>query len=246
MNLCVNAVDAMPNQGTLTLQTRNVDKNWIEVSVEDTGIGMPQDVLEKAMDPFFSTKEVGKGTGLGLSTTLSIVKYHRGLMEIQSKPGQGTRIKMRFPVCAIAAQLRKPEVELASETSTRALAVLVVDDDVQVQDAMREILKLSGHSSYAALSGEEALTKLETGFQPDVIILDLNMPGLGGAEALPLLRALQPDVPVILSTGRDEEVVHTLVAAHAAVTILPKPYEISELLQELRSIQMNNEAHRES
>ncbi len=246
MNLCVNAFDAMPNQGTLTLRTRNVDKNWIEVFVEDTGSGMSQEVLEKAVDPFFSTKEVGKGTGLGLSTTLSIVTYHRGLLEIQSKPGQGTRIVMRFPVCEVVAPLPKPEMEPTSESSTRSLTVLVVDDDVQVQDAMREILQLSGHSSYSVFSGEEALAKMEKGLQPDVIILDLNMPGLGGAETLPLLRALQPNVPVILSTGRDDAVVHRLVAAHPGVTILPKPYEISELLQELRSIQMNYGAHRES
>ncbi len=246
MNLCVNAIDAMPHQGTLTLRTRNVDKNWIEVSVEDTGIGMSPEVVAKAMDPFFSTKEVGKGTGLGLSTTAGIVKYHRGVLEIQSKPGDGTRIRIRFPVCEVAEQLRNPETKAASELSTPALAVLVVDDDVQMQDAMREILRLSGHSFYAALSGEEAVAKMEAGFQPDVIVLDLNMPGLGGAKTLPLLRARQPNVPIILSTGRDEGVVHPLVAAHPGVTILPKPYEISELLQALRNSQMNNGEHRES
>jgi PAS domain S-box-containing protein len=236
MNLCINAFDAMPNQGTLTLRSRNVDKNWIEVSVKDTGTGMSKEVLEKALDPFFSTKEVGKGTGLGLSTTLSAVAYHRGLMEIQSELGQGTRIVMRFPVCDVAAPPREPAMESASESSTRSLTVLVVDDDVQVQDAMREILQLSGHSSYSAFSGLEARAKMEKGLQPDVIILDLNMPGLGGAETLPLLRALQPNVPVILCTGRDDEVVHSLVASHPGVTSLPKPYDIRELQQVLRSI----------
>lgn len=87
MNLCVNAVEAMPENGTLTLHTRNVDRGWIEVEVEDNGTGMPKEVLEKALDPFFTTKGIGKGTGLGLSMVFSTVKAHRGQMEIESEPG---------------------------------------------------------------------------------------------------------------------------------------------------------------
>ena len=111
MNLCVNAVDAMPENGTLTLRTRNVDNDWIEVLVEDTGTGMPREVLEKAMDPFFTTKGVGKGTGLGLSMVYSTVKAHRGQIEIQSEPGQGTRVRMRFPACEPMVRPSEPAVE---------------------------------------------------------------------------------------------------------------------------------------
>ena len=99
MNLCVNAMDAMPEGGALTLRTRNIDSNWIEVEVEDTGTGMPREILEKAMDPFFTTKAVGKGTGLGLSLVYKTVKAHRGQVELRSEPGQGTTVRLRFPAC---------------------------------------------------------------------------------------------------------------------------------------------------
>ena len=97
MNLCVNALDAMPGGGRLALRTRNVEPGWIEVQVEDSGTGMPPEVLGKALDPFFTTKEPGKGTGLGLSIVYSTVQAHRGRMDIQSEPGQGTRIRLCFP-----------------------------------------------------------------------------------------------------------------------------------------------------
>ena len=97
MNLCVNALDAMPDGGTLTLRTRNVEDARIEVQVEDTGLGMSKEVLARSLDPFFTTKEVGKGTGLGLSMVYSTVKAHHGSMEIHSQPGRGTCVRMRFP-----------------------------------------------------------------------------------------------------------------------------------------------------
>ena len=111
MNLCVNAVDAMSENGTLTLRSRNVYGDWVEVLVEDTGTGMPKEILEKAMDPFFTTKEVGKGTGLGLSMVYSTVKAHRGQIEIQSNPGQGTRVLLRFPVFEAVAKLSDQATE---------------------------------------------------------------------------------------------------------------------------------------
>ncbi|HJV48001.1 MAG TPA: PAS domain S-box protein, partial [Geothrix sp.] len=129
MNLCVNAVDAMPDQGTLWLRTRNVDPDWVEVSVQDTGCGMTREVLDKALDPFFTTKGHGKGTGLGLSLVYSTVKAHQGRMEIQSQPGQGTCVRMRFPICAPVLQTRETTVEFRAETRPLSLSVLIVDDD---------------------------------------------------------------------------------------------------------------------
>jgi signal transduction histidine kinase len=111
MNLCVNAVDAMPETGTLTLRTRNVDEGWVEVEVQDTGTGMRKEILEKALNPFFTTKEVGKGTGLGLSIVYSLVKAHHGQMELLSEPGRGTRVKMRFPAIDVGTPAVEPAVE---------------------------------------------------------------------------------------------------------------------------------------
>jgi PAS domain S-box-containing protein len=235
MNLFVNAFDAIPSQGVITLRTRNVDDLWVEISVEDTGTGMTEEVRKKAVDPFFTTKEIGKGTGLGLSTSLNTVRCHRGTMEIESEPGRGTKIHLRFPVWTGFVSQHATAVN-PPERFANALTVLVVDDDAQVQDAMREILHVLGHRPSSALSGKEALAQMEGGLDPDVVILDMNMPELGGAEILPLLRKAKPGVPVILSTGRDDDTVRDLSIAYRDVRVLGKPYEIKQLIYELNRI----------
>jgi len=236
MNLCVNAVDAMPEGGTLTLATRNLDGGWVEVRVEDTGCGMPNDVLEKALDPFFTTKAVGKGTGLGLSLVYSAMKAHRGQMEILSEPGHGTCVKLRFPACAPELPPDQPLPAPRAAVPHRSLSVLMVDDDELIQSSMQVILEALGHRMAPAHSGEEALAKLETGLKPDVVILDMNMPGIGGAGTLPRLRRLRPELPVLLATGRADQTALDLVAAHPKVTLLSKPFSMAELQQYLEPI----------
>lgn len=238
MNLCVNAVDAMPENGTLTLHTRNVDNDWIEVVVEDNGMGMPKDVLEKAMEPFFTTKETGKGTGLGLTMVFSTVKAHRGQMAIKSEPGQGTRVTLRFPACEGGTQAAEPEVSDATLTHQRSLKVLLVDDDELIQGSIQMILEVLGHTTTSVQSGEEALTLLGTGFEPDLVILDMNMPGLGGAGTLPRLRGLRPSVPVLLSTGRTDQTALNLATAHTGVTLLSKPFGLRELQKHLEGMRL--------
>ncbi|MDR3682160.1 MAG: PAS domain S-box protein [Geothrix sp.] len=236
MNLCVNAVDAMPEQGTLTLRTRNLDSEWIEVVVEDTGAGMPGDVLSRAMEPFFTTKGVGKGTGLGLSMVYSTVRAHRGQIEIHSAPGQGTQVQMRFPACERAAEAAGLGAGAPAEAPKGAMAILLVDDDELIQSSMETILRTLGHSVITSSSGEEALTAVEAGFEPDVVILDMNMPGLGGTGTLPRLRALLPSVPILLSTGRTDQAALDLAGAHPLVTLLPKPFAIQDLQQCLAAL----------
>ena len=232
MNLCVNAVDAMPENGTLTLQTRNVDNAWIEVVVEDNGTGMPKGVLEKAMDPFFTTKETGKGTGLGLSMVFSTVKAHRGQLAIESELDKGTRVVLRFPAFEqeVPVKVTAPAVADAMLAPQGSLKVLLVDDDDLIQSAIQAILEFLGHTAVTtAQSGEEALAKLEGGLEPDLVILDMNMPGLGGIGTLPRLRVLRPEVPVLLATGRTDQTALDLVSAHPGVTLLPKPFGVVEL-----------------
>ena len=238
MNLCVNAVDAMPDKGILTLHTRNVDRDWIEVVVEDNGIGMPKVVLEKAMDPFFTTKEVGKGTGLGLSMVFSTVKAHQGQIVLQSEPGQGTRVMLRFPACPQEPQLQVagPVAATLTTSSQGTLNVLVVDDDDLIQSSVQAILEVLGHRVNTARSGEEALGMLEAGLEPDLVILDMNMPGLGGAGTLPQLRCLHPTMPVFLSTGRADQAALTLASAHPGVTLMTKPFGLRELQTHIESI----------
>jgi CheY-like chemotaxis protein len=233
MNLCVNAVDAMPEQGTLTLRTRNADSHRIEVVVEDTGSGMSKEVLDRAMEPFFTTKEVGKGTGLGLSMVYSTVTAHKGKIDIQSVPGHGTRVTLSFPACEKTTGAMESGTGTGTDGSKRALKVLLVDDDELIQSSMGTILQALGHAVTVSSNGEEALAKLEAGFKPDAVILDMNMPGLGGSGTLPRLRALLPDVPILLSTGRTDQAALDLAEAHPHVTLLPKPFTIKELQKHL-------------
>jgi len=232
MNLCVNAVDAMPEHGTLALRSRNLDGGQVEIQVEDNGSGMPREVLDQALDPFFTTKMPGKGTGLGLSLVYSTVNAHHGQLEIQSEPGRGTRVRMRFPAAARAAAPAGPVEEPGAGTDRRNLRVLLVDDDELVQNAMRAMLDAMGHPATVCSSGEEALARLADGLRPDMVILDLNMPGLGGAETLPRIRALMPAVPVLIATGRADQAALDLVGQHPGVALLSKPYSMRELQQQ--------------
>jgi len=233
MNLCVNAVDAMPLGGTLTLRTRNVDERWIEVRVEDTGAGMPREVLEKALDPFFTTKGIGKGTGLGLSMVYSTVRAHGGELFLQSEPGSGTCILIRFPAYEDEELSLAPMESRAASASDRSMEVLLVDDDELIQISVETLFEVLGHRVHAALTGEEALAVLGGGFKPDLVILDMNMPGLGGAGTLPLLRELDPNVPILLSTGRADESARSLASAHPGVTLVSKPFGLRELQKHL-------------
>jgi len=241
MNLCVNAVDAMPEHGSLTLRTRNGEPGWIEAQVLDTGTGMPPEVLRKALDPFFTTKGVGKGTGLGLSMVYSTVKAHGGRLEISSEPGQGTCVTVRLPVSladSMSKTLMQEPLPLERRATKPGLRVLLVDDDELVLSSMEGILETLGHTHQVARSGEGGLALLHAGFKPEVIILDLNMPGMGGAGMLEGLRALCPEVPVLLSSGQVDQVVHDLAKAHPRVSLLSKPFTMKELQEHLDNLDM--------
>jgi two-component system, cell cycle sensor histidine kinase and response regulator CckA len=236
MNLCVNAVDAMQESGKLTLRTRNLDDGWIEARVMDTGIGMSAEVMAKAMDPFFTTKGAGKGTGLGLSMVYGTVKSHRGRMEIHSEPGRGTEVALCFPAWESAATLAEPLAKPRPGEVSRLLDVLLVDDDELIQRSMGSLSSVSGLRVNAASSGEEALSLLEGGLHPDVVILDMNMPGLGGAGTLPRLRELLPQAPILLVTGRADEATLALAESSPGVSVLPKPFSLGELQQRLEPL----------
>jgi CheY-like chemotaxis protein len=195
INLCVNAVEAMAGNGVLTLRTRNVDNAWIELLVGDTGCGMTKIVQAQALNPFFTTKEVGKGTGLGLSMVYRTVRSHNGQLDIQSEPGRGTRMRLRFPAIEPAAGPAAPASIPQPRRSKGALSVLLVDDDELIRSSVERLLAAMGHTVTAVASGEAALVLLEADFRPEVVILDINMPGIGGCGTLPRLRALRPICP---------------------------------------------------
>ncbi len=233
MNLCVNAVDAMPDGGTLTIRSRNLGAGEMSITVEDTGHGMPPEVVEKAMEPFFTTKPSGQGTGLGLSIVYGAVKAHCGRMDIQSTVGEGTRVNLYFPVCEPAA-VRPPKRRQAVAAGAQSpFLVLVVDDDDLVLSSLETMLGTLGLRSVSAACGEEALEKLAGGLRPDLVVLDLNMPGLGGTGTLPKLRALQPELPVLLVTGRTSQAAEDLAETYKCVGVLAKPFTIDEFRKRL-------------
>ncbi len=166
----------------------------------------------------------------------SIVKAHHGHMDIQSEPGRGTKVALRLPAGTPApAPVELPSAQPPAP-APRSLTVLLVDDDELVQSSTLAILEALGHRATVASSGEEALTRIEAGVRPDVIILDMNMPGLGGAGTLPRLRGLDASVPVLLATGRADQATLDLVAAHPHVSLLSKPYGLAALRQHLEAL----------
>jgi PAS domain S-box-containing protein len=229
MNLCFNALDAMPNGGTLTLRTASPQKGWVEVSVEDTGEGMPPDILARAAEPFFTTKEVGKRTGLGLSMAHGVIKAHGGTLEMASSLGQGTTVKIRFP------SIQTPDsgaVLKPSLPASKPLKVLLVDDDEDVRFLVARMLKNAGHQIQTMSGGAEALESLSSGALPDLIILDQNMPRMNGIQTLEKIRDLHVEVPVLISSGQPD------IEAWACfkqpnVAVIPKPFDLPELLAKL-------------
>ncbi|WLT31984.1 PAS domain S-box protein [Geothrix sp. PMB-07] len=236
MNLSLNAIDAMPMGGCLTLRTRNASPDWVELDVEDTGTGMSQEVMERAMDPFFTTKPVGKGTGLGLSIVYSTIKAHQGTVELQSERGHGTLVRLRLPAFPAIPPRAVSSQAPIQETGHRGLDILLVDDDELILATQAPVIECLGHRVSLARSGEQALKQLESGYRPQVVILDLNMPGLGGQGTLPRLRELQPDVPVLLATGCVDEASEALTRAFAKVKLLAKPFSMTALRQHLDGV----------
>jgi len=230
MNLCINSIDAMPAGGTLTLRTALPEEGWAEVSVEDSGAGMAPEVLAHALEPFFTTKDVGRGTGLGLSMTYGVIKAHGGTMDISSAPGHGTTVRLRLPRIPAPARIER---SCAPTPSLEAMKVLLVDDEDDVRLLMERMLGKAGVRQVTCVSGgEQALGRLRSGDIPDLVILDQNMPGMDGVQTLASIRNLHPGLPVLISSGQPGvQDWDCFKAAHVAV--ISKPFTMDEILAAL-------------
>jgi CheY-like chemotaxis protein len=229
MNLCVNAMDAMPEGGRLTLQTRNLSEDKIVAQVIDTGAGMTREVLERSLDPFFTTKPVGKGTGLGLSSVLRAVQAHQGELAIQSEPGIGTSVRLVFPKYLRTEPAPTPPDTRHDKVTPKNLRIVLADDDDLVLASTKELLTALGHECLDDRRGGQLLDRIRRGTVADLIILDLNMPGLDGVETLKEIRTTLPSVPVILSTGRLDQNSWDFIRTDPNVSLLSKPFHIKEL-----------------
>lgn len=232
MNLCVNALDAMPQGGRITLTTRLGTDAQVELSVKDTGEGMPPEVLQRAMEPFFTTKPIGKGTGLGLALVYGVMKAHGGRVDIHSGVGEGTEIVLSFPKHVVAAGVTD-EVPDSDSVPSRKLQILLVDDDDLIRVTVPSILEILGHDVVPLAGGLEALKRLQSGLEPDLVILDLSMPGMDGEETLMKLRLLKPDLPVLLSTGYQDERQERILERFSKVGVISKPFTLADLKMRL-------------
>jgi PAS domain S-box-containing protein len=237
MNICVNAVDAMPGGGTLTLRTRRVGPGKVEVRVRDTGEGMSPEVLKRAADPFFTTKAQGKGTGMGLAMVYGTMQAHGGTLEILSQLGQGSEVVLGFPARGGAGADGDAAREADGTPARPArLRVLLVDDDELIRLSIPALLQALGHQVASAAGGQEALDLLASGLEADLVILDMRMPGMGGAETLPRLRALRPELPVLLATGHSDRDLPPLLERFPRVNWIQKPFTLAEIRAKIGEI----------
>ena len=232
LNLCINSRDAMTDKGgPITLTTSfEPTTDMVVLSVEDTGSGMPADVVARAFDPFFTTKPPGKGTGLGLSQVFGVVHQLGGDISIDSKVGEGTAIRIRLRRSAVEPRgLLNDEHTLAAPSAER---VLVVDDDDDVRRAMTGILSEIGYTIRECATGAEALGALPD-FEPDLVVVDFAMPGQNGAEIAHVIRQAAPDLPIVFVSGYADDLVLETLGGNAPV--LRKPFRPNELAAAVRS-----------
>ena len=236
MNLCVNAVDAMPDGGLLTICTREHADHSLSLAVRDTGHGMPPEVQAKAGEPFFTTKPAGKGTGLGLALVYGTMAAHDGLMEITSAPGEGTTVTLKFPAVRSVQPPSPGEVPSDRPSSRmRPLRILLVDDDELIRESVTTMLGFLGHDPISAPGGAEALAMFDQGLEVDLVILDMNMPGLSGPQTLPRLLALRPHQPVLIASGFIDETVQALLD-RPTVSSISKPFTLDEIRRKVAQL----------
>jgi CheY-like chemotaxis protein len=229
MNLCTNARDAMPAGGQLRIQAKKIG-NHAELIVSDSGQGMKRKTIEQCFDPFFTTKPIGKGTGLGLSTTYGIVKSHEGLIQVESKPRKGTTITMTFPLTEDDVEVGKASRPVAEISYGNGEAILVVDDEEEILKAMQHLLNGLGYQSAIASSGRDALEKYEA-MKPEVVLMDINMPEMDGANCAEKILDINPDAKIAFITGYQVEGLDEFGdrIKNSVKTFLTKPVELADL-----------------
>jgi nitrogen-specific signal transduction histidine kinase len=247
VNLCVNARDAMPEGGTLAIETHEASLDeadcaahsgakpgrYAVLSVEDTGGGMDEKTLEHIFEPFFTTKETDKGTGLGLATVYGIVKQHEGLIQAYSEPRMGTTFKLYWPWCA--ADSKAPESSDPGDVRGGTETILLAEDDEMVQMVARTILEREGYEVLAAGDGAAAVALLEErGEKVEMAILDVVMPRMGGREAYERMQELRPGLKVLFASGYSEDAVHTDFVLDKGLSLIQKPFSREALLRAVR------------
>ncbi|HUB87853.1 MAG TPA: PAS domain S-box protein [Verrucomicrobiae bacterium] len=251
LNLCVNARDAMPHGGKLSICIENVRLDeiysamnpqakpgpFVIIEVKDTGVGIPKEIQDRIFEPFFTTKEHGKGTGLGLSTTLGIIKSHGGFINCYSEPGKGSTFKVYLPADATVPMVEKPAGKKNEMPRGHGELVLVVDDEKHVREVAQKILERFGYRTLLAANGAEAVA-IYTARQNEItaVLTDMSMPVMDGPATIAALKSINPRVTIIGTSGLDPNN-HMIDAIGAGNShFIPKPYTADAMLRTLDTI----------
>ncbi len=252
LNLLINARDAMADGGLISVQSEKINFDnrtqsaigesrtgeYIAISVTDHGIGMERQIQQRIFEPFFTTKDQGKGTGLGLAVVYGVVNSHNGFITVQSEPGIGSQFTLYLPL------LKETERSLQS-IKTQKLErgherVLVVDDEENVAEVIGGMLSNLGYSVTIAQGGKKAIALYKKHSHFDVVILDMNMPVMGGKETFAKLRAIDPNVRIIISTGYTNKGIEFPAAEESFAAFLQKPYQLDDLSRTMREVLEKN------
>jgi len=255
MNICVNAVEAMPNGGELTIKTevsfhyadslvqklpnQPVNGEYVGLSVIDTGAGMDSETRQRIFDPFFTTKGESGGTGLGLAMVYGVINEFNGYIEVESTPGVGTAFRIYLPVSKRrpGAERREDWDKFSDAPKGNGETILLVDDESIIRELGRDVLEQLGYNIFVAEDGLAALELYEKHRDKiDLVILDLIMPNLGGKEAFERLRQINPKVKVIISTGYAKDDILEPLLDNRADGFIKKPYKIQNMAQVVRSV----------
>ena len=252
LNLCINARDAMPDGGRLTIETENcwIDARnaiardfeagpYLKLSVSDTGIGMPPDIIARAFDPFFTTKPLGQGTGLGLSMIYGFVKQSGGQVRIHSQPGDGTTVALFLPRHdgGITEHGKSSENIAAMPRAERGETVLVVDDEPAVRMLVADVLSDLGYVSVEAADGAGGLKTLRSDIRIDLLVTDVGLPGgMNGRQVADAARVLRPGLKVLFITGYAETSVVGSGRLESGMAVLTKPFAMDHLAAKIREL----------
>ena len=250
LNLATNARDAMPDGGVLRLETRHtwidedycathpwcVPGRYVEVAVSDTGEGMSEEVQSKIFEPFFTTKPPGLGTGLGMAMVYGLMKQHEGFVSVFSSPGEGTTISLLFPITGLSPEEAREKGPTAS-VAGGAETLLVVEDEEDVREATRMVLNRYGYTVLCACDGQDALRVLEERRNEiDLIVSDVVMPHMSGAELYQSLRSTGHDIDFVFMSGYTARDVKSRATLAPDMPLVRKPYSVPDLLRTVRSV----------